>query len=179
MIRQIPGHLLAEFVGHDPIHDSLGNEVPCAVAVDSGVAVAMPEPGQQPGPVHTWVLTVFDPAAAATAAVRVLREHGVKPVGATHRFGLPVVPDPAALLPFTGGLRLSGHPNRDGWILADHHASGAFILAGPSNSLTISWWDEYRRIPFAYPLAVAENRPSDLERAIAHQWGELPLHQFT
>jgi hypothetical protein len=114
MIRQVPGHLLTELVGHAAIHDSLGNEVPCAVAVDSGVAVAMPEPDQPAGATHTWVLTIFEPAAAATAAARVLDQHGVKPVGTSYRYSLPVVEDPAALLTFTRGLRLSGHPNRDG-----------------------------------------------------------------
>jgi hypothetical protein len=175
VIRRVPIDVLAGFVGDKGVLEQQQLHFPCAVPVDGGVAVAVPEP-DVPG---CWALVVFDPGRAAAAAARVLGERGVPTFGTTRRFAFPIIADPNQLLKFTAGLRLSGHPMRGGWTLADERSSSVLVLAGPGHAITVTWWDEHGGLPFAYPVAIAEHRPSELECALARQWGGLPLHDFT
>jgi hypothetical protein len=76
--------------------------LPCAVVVDGGIAVAMPEPDVP----ATWALTVFDPGLASAAADRTLQAKGIGVISRTFRFDLPIVTDPNALTQFASGLRM-------------------------------------------------------------------------
>ena len=84
-----------------------GRSLPCAVVVDGGIAVAMPEPDVP----ATWALTVFDPGSAAAAADRTLQAKGIGVVSRTFRFDLPIVTDPDGLTQFASGLRMMGSPS--------------------------------------------------------------------
>ncbi|MBD0323487.1 MAG: hypothetical protein ICV72_08890 [Aldersonia sp.] len=105
-------------------------------------------------------MTIFDPVVAAAAATRVLSDYSIRFRATTFRFGFPVIERPNVLLRFSVGLRMSGMPSRTGWTLADDRASTVIVLAGPANSVTVTWWDEHAALAFAYPVAVVEHRPS-------------------
>ena len=173
MIREVPIHALRTVVGTAADVEMFGRSLPCAVVVDGGIAVVMPEPDVP----ATWALTVFDLGSAAAAADRTLQAKGIAVGSRTFRFDLPIVTDPNVLTQFASGLRMMGSPARGGWALADHAASAAMVLGGPENSLTISWWDEHPGLAFAYPVVVIEDRPSEIERAFAHRW-HLGLHAY-
>jgi hypothetical protein len=172
-MRRVPSGVVAGFVATSEVLEVSGEPLPFAVPVDGGLAVGVPEPDVA----DMWALTVFDPSRAADAARRTLDRHEVVIAGESLRFGFPIIEQPGDLMRFATGLRLNGNPRRGAWTLADERASAVLMLEGPENALTVTWWDEWGGLAFAYPVAVVEDRPSELERTLGARW-MVPLHRF-